>query len=762
LNEQNGTCKESKAVGKEKKQIAEPGSPKSERGRLVMDRRRFLSLSASAAALVAASGGSWRLLAGTAHGGLDSETVQGATRVVPTVCGLCTNKCGALARVVDGVVVKLDGNPRHPKSRGKLCARGQAGLQLLYDPNRLKVPLIRSGPRGSGQWRRASWQEALDYTAERLLQIKERYGPQGVLFSSTEEFQERFFLDLAEAFGSPNTIRHPTQCLVANNVAFFHTYGTVPLPDLANSCLILMAGANRAEAIITPDTLDLFANLHQRSKFIYLDPRYTVTASKADIWIPIKPGTDLAFVLAMIHVIVKENLYDRAFVEQYTHGFDKLVEHIEPYTPEWAARECEVPAAQIVEIARMFASAAPRAVFYYGRRSSFDRNQTAFRRALAIVNAIVGNWDSPGGLLPPQSVSLGFTLIPPFPDIEAPRIDGLPESYPLNNTQDGVYSRARENVLNGEPYPVKGWMVYKQNPLHGMPDRAKTQKMIDQMEFLCVIDVLPSDTAWQADVILPEATYLEREDPLHTESSLRPHVVYRQQAVEPLYESRPNFWIMKELAGRLGLGAYFDYDLKTYIENQMMTLPEEARQALREHGVWTREGYPKYGEHRAKGRFRTPTGKIEIYSTRFEQQGKDPLPVYQPLPEPPPGQYRLLMGRNAYFTHAALQNNRWLLQLYPENRLWIHPEEARRLGIRDGATVEVVSPVGRGTLKAYVTEAIRRDCVYMDHGFGHTSPALEAACGRGVSDQTLIADAADEVTGGVSYHETFVEVRAAG
>ena len=726
-------------------------------GRVSMKRRSFLSLTAGSLALSATSG-AWKLLSQEAHAGSAASVSADKVKTVPTVCALCTNKCGVMARVVDGVVVKLDGNPHHPKSQGKLCARGQAALQVTYDPNRLKVPLIRKGPRGSGEWRKASWDEALDYTAETLTRLKERYGPQSVLFSSTEGFQEHFFLDLAEAFGSPNTFRHPTQCLVANNVGFFHTYGTVPMPDVMNSCLIIMAGANRAEAIITPDTIDLFKNLHHRNKFIYIDPRYTVTASKADIWVPIKPGTDLALVLAMIHEIITEELYNREFVEAHTHGFEELEEFIKPYTPAWAAEQCEVPAAQIAEIAKMFATAAPKCVFYYGRRSSFDSNQTQFRRAIAIVNALVGNWDTEGGLLPPSSVRLGYTLIPPFPDVEASRIDGIPESYPLNNSKDGVYHAGRDNVLKGEPYPVKGWMIYKQNPLHGMPQREKTQRMIDKMEFIAVVDILPTDMAWQADVILPEATYLEREDPIHTEKSIRPHASCRQQVIEPLFETKPNLWIMQQLAKRLGLQEYFDYDIKKYIKNQTRRLPAEAKKDLKEKGVWVKPGYPRYGKHRSRGKFRTPTGKIELYSTRFEKYGKDPLPVYRSLPEPPEGKYRLLVGRNAYFTHAALQNNRWLLALYPENRLWIHPEEASRIGVRDGEQVHVKSPVGEGTLKAHVTEAIRRDSVYMDHGFGQTSPGLELAFGRGVSDQVLIEDKSDEICGGVCYHETFVEV----
>ncbi|PYV21335.1 MAG: molybdopterin oxidoreductase, partial [Acidobacteria bacterium] len=195
---------------------------------------------------------------------------------------MCVNKCSVVAVVNNGVIQKLNPNPENPRSRGMLCARGNAGLQQVYDPDRLKIPLIRAGARGEGKWRRATWDEAWDFAAQKLSGVKAKYGPQGTLWSSSESFQEIFFKNLGLAFGSPNVARHPTLCLASLNLAYSTTFGTVPSFDLLNAKYIIMSGANRMESFITPDTMDLVGSTTERkARLIYLDPRFTVTASKA-------------------------------------------------------------------------------------------------------------------------------------------------------------------------------------------------------------------------------------------------------------------------------------------------------------------------------------------------------------------------------------------------------------------------------------------------------------------------------------------------
>ena len=728
-----------------------------------VDRRTFLTLTGAAAAVLSTAGcGRVRKFLRGAPSPSEQVALRGSMTDVFSICDNCVNKCGVIGRLAGGRLVKLDPNPHFPKSRSMLCAKGQAGVQTLYDPDRLKHPLIRVGERGGGRWRKASWEEALDVTAAGLRKIRDQYGPQGVLFSSSESFQERFFRTFTQAFGSPNSVRHPSMCLSSGNIGFFVTYGTVPEFDIEHSEYVIASGANRFESFITPDTVDLAANVREgRTTLVYLDPRFTATAAKADQWLPIRPGTDLAFYLALIHVIVTERLYDRAFVAAYTHGFDELATHVEPFTPEWAATETEIPAERIRAIARDFAAHAPRAVIYRGRRSSWYTNDTEMRQTMAIANALVGNWDMKGGVVPNEQIGLGAPEPPEYPFPDVPRIDAIAEHHPLANVDDGAYVELRDAVIADTPYPVRGWMIYKQNPMHILPDRRRTEAMFRKMDFVAVIDIVPSDSAWFADVILPESTYLERTDPLEEFNSPYPFVGLRQQVVAPLFNTRPNLDIMQGLASRLGLSAFFDFDIDTYIAAQLAPLGE-TKSNLAKNGVWSNRSGRTYGATRnAEYRFRTPSGKIELTSERLRRNGYDALPQYTPPTKAPAGSLRLLPGKQAYFTHAANQNNAWLHELCPENRLWMNRASAASRHIADGDLVIVRSPIGEVRITVWVTERIRPDCVHLPHGFGQSSPALRLAAGAGASDQDLIESHWDRISGNAALHDTFVTVEKA-
>ncbi len=680
---------------------------------------------------------------------------------IPTTCDMCVNKCSLIAVVERGVVKKLNPNPENPKSKGMLCARGNAGIQQLYDPARIKHPMIRTGERGEGKWKVVSWDEALDFAAQKLSAIKEKYGPQGTLWSSSESFQEVFFRNLGQAFGSPNSVRHPTLCLASVNLAYSVTFGTVPSFDVQNARYIIMSGANRLESFITPDTMDLVDSTTERkARLIYLDPRFTKTAAKADEWYPIRPGTDLAFILAMLNVIISENRYNKEFVSTFCTGFEQLAEHVKQYTPDWATEETQIPAKDILRIACEFSDAAPRAIYYAGRRSSWSRDDFSMRRGQAILNAIVGNWDRQGGMMPNAKVELGELMFLPWDDPVAPRVDELDKNFPLAAKGDGVYLKLRENVLAGQPYPVKGWMIYKQDPMSAIPEQEKTLQMLRQMDFVGVIDIQMSDTAWYADVVLPESTYLERLDPLEMLGGIRPVVLYRQPVVKPLYDTKPVFEIVQGIAKRLNLSQYFDYTMEQWVAEQVKTLPMDLPlDYMKKHGVYSPPEYPKYGTTlKPDHRFVTKSGKIELFSERLRDTGYDPLPVYHRPSQVPAGEFRLVLGRHAFFTHANTTNYPWLNSFAPENTLWIHPQPANSLGISDADRVEVASLVGSARLKARVTPKIRPDCVFMQHGYGKRSPWLRLA-NSGGSDAQLLETAWDKVSGGAALHETFVKVR---
>ncbi|HJW84627.1 MAG TPA: molybdopterin-dependent oxidoreductase, partial [Anaerolineae bacterium] len=372
-------------------------------------------------------------------------------KIVPTMCEMCVWRCGVWAKVRDGKVVKLEGNPYHPHSKGRLCARGQSGIMNAYDPDRIKYPLIRIGARGEGRFRRATWDEALDLVANRMLEIKAKYGPEAMIFSATHNLSQPLFENLLYGFGSPNYGTQRSLCFNAMVVANLMTYGVEePGRDYRTAKYIIYTGRNMLEAISTSETSDLVEAIARGAHVVVLDPRFTKTASKAE-WLPIKPGADLAFHLALLNVIVGEGRHNREFVETNTLGFDELKTAVTQHTPEWAAPICGVDAGTIRRIARDFAAAGPDAMAHPGWRTSNFVNSFQTERAIAILNGLVGNWQrtlvNGGG--EEGGVTLCKPAQPPYPRIAAQRLDGVPWKYPLVPLKLGVFQEIRDAIISG-------------------------------------------------------------------------------------------------------------------------------------------------------------------------------------------------------------------------------------------------------------------------------------------------------------------------
>ncbi|OGR35746.1 MAG: nitrate reductase, partial [Desulfovibrionales bacterium GWA2_65_9] len=680
-----------------------------------------------------------------------------------SVCDMCFNRCGLIARVEQGIVTKLDPNPKFTKSRGMLCARGNAGVAQVYDPDRLKTPMLRVGARGEGKWKAISWDEAIELAASRMKDIAAKHTRCGMLFSAGADMQSGFVSRFAEAFGSFNVTSHESLCLLSGNRAFVDTFGDVPVPDVKHSRYVILAGANRLEALITPDSMDLVAIMRDGAKVVVLDPRYTKSAALASEWHPIRPGTDMAFMLALANVIISEKLYDAAYMAERTSGFDKLAAHVAEMTPEWAEKQTGIPAADIARIARELAAAAPASMVYPGRRSSDYENATQIRRSFAIVNALLGNYDRPGGLVPARPAGLKKVAFePPWYDDTPPgRVDA--KSVPLLFDDEGSFVLTREAVIKGAPYPIKGWFVYKTNPMATAPERRKTREMIDKLDFMVVVDITMSDTAWMADLVLPAPSAMERQDPVQAlqAGAEGACLVWRDPVIPAMYESRPVFDILKALAGKLGLGEFFDFDIAGYRKQQLAAF-SEAEEILKRDGVFYPPN-PPLGSTDGQP-FKTPSQKIELFSTRYADLGLDPLPVYTP-PKPSPEanrRFRLVVGRSACVTQGSSTNNALLTEFEPENTLWLNEEAAKELGIRQGDVVQVESPAGKGELKALVTPKIRKDTVYMLSGFGSISGGLSRTKGVGASIVELIESRFDTICGNSAIHETFLSVRKKG
>lgn len=676
---------------------------------------------------------------------------------IPSMCEMCVWRCGLIAKVKDGRVVKLDGNPEHPHSRGNLCPRGQSGLMNTYDPDRVLTPLIRVGKRGEGKFRKASWEEALDIVASNMLKIKEKYGAEAMVFSTTHCLTQPQFENLLYAFGSPNYGTQRSLCFNAMIVSNLMTYGMEEPARIYDDKLayILLTGRNLLEAISTSETHDLIAAIDRGAKVVYLDPRFTKTAAKASEWLPIKPGTDLAFHLALLNVIIQEKLYNAAFVEKNTIGFDELKKEVSKYTPAWAELLTGIPAETISRIAREFAAAAPHALAHNGWRTSNFINSFHTQRAISILNALIGNWDvvlTEGGS--EEGGTLGAPKQPPFPRISALRLDGVPWKYPVVPLKLGVFQELRDAILTGDPYQAHGWFISRQNPIQALPDRGKTLEAFGKMDFIATVDILMNDTAWFSDVVLPEASYLERYDPLLPVDG---KAFLRQPVIEPQGEAKSALWIYKQLGERLGLGDYFQYeDEEDYLRQQLKPLGVSLEDVKA-------KGFAEMPEEEKNGEitFNTPSGKIEVYSETLKNAGFSPWPTWEEPPMPKEDEFYLLTGKVAQHTQFGTQNNQLLHKYSDEPRLWMNAKTASQLGLETDDWVEVKSAVGQVHIKLLATEAIRPDCVYMTPGYGHLSKGLKTAFGIGASDSVLHETYTDPISGSQALSQTFVTVKKA-
>jgi thiosulfate reductase/polysulfide reductase chain A len=690
---------------------------------------------------------------------------------VYSLCFMCSVRCPIKVQAKDGQVRWIEGNPHVAGMEGSLCPRGAAGTALLYDQQRVQAPMIRVGKRGEGQWRKATWDEALDYVAERLQKTIETYGGHSVVLGERTQLATHVSKTFLKAIGSPNHFTHDALCKGSVNTACRSLFGYTDAQigaDYKNTKHIVLYGRNIFEAISVKEVNNLMKALENGAKMTYIDPRVTVTATKAHRYWMIRPGTDLALNYALIHVILKERLYDAEFVNRWVLGLNELQEFVETYTPEWAATETGVPAQEIVALAREISKDMPSVIFHYGYRGAHHTNEIHLRRSILILNALMGSVEAKGGIFfkkGPGEVGgkpAGKLTSQEFPKIDVPRCDkvGTPD-FPLPDPNHGAVQILPFAILNEDPYPVKAMIAYRLDPLMSIAQTELTKKALEKLDLIVAIDINYSDIAWYADVILPESTYLERTDCIQQANGLSPQMFLRKQVVPPRYDTREGAMILKQIGERIGIGSYFPYK----------SMEELVDWQLRDTGFtqadFAAKGFVAYGKgpifwDRTDGlKLKTPSGRIEFRSSLLENAGFDSFPAYASMPSPPEGQFRLITGRLALHTHVSTQNNPYLNELCPENVAWINTRRATELGIKNSDMLEIASKCGSGRVKAFVTDLIHPEALFILHGFGHEAKRAARSYNRGVSDSLLQENLYDKVGGSPAYHDTFVTVKAA-
>ncbi|HSO71355.1 MAG TPA: molybdopterin-dependent oxidoreductase, partial [Thermodesulfobacteriota bacterium] len=439
-------------------------------------------------------------------------------RTVYSICGMCAVRCPIQVEVENGRVVWLQGNPHDKAMETSLCAKGSAGLALEYDDERPHQPLIRTGPRGSGQWREASWDEALDYVAAKLQEVIAEYGGRGVVLSDRGGAFNDLTKSFIKAIGSPNYFDHDCTCgRNAHHAAksLFGLGSTGWVYDIKNTAHIVLFGRNLLESLQVKEAKEFMEALNRGAKCTYIDIRATVTASKATRFWMVRPNTEYALNLAFIHQIIAENLYDTDFVSRWTVGLEALKNGVQGKTPEWAESQTGVPADEIRAFVREIAADAPKVIFHPGWMTARHGQSFYTSRTSYILNVLLGAIETPGGLIISKEAQdagkKGLKkLVDLSPKVEEKRVDGAGWKYKHFDPGSGLLHRLFPALETGEPYPVGAYIAYRHDPLSALPDPQAQIRAYEKLKLLVSIDVNYSETSWVADVILPEATYLER------------------------------------------------------------------------------------------------------------------------------------------------------------------------------------------------------------------------------------------------------------
>ncbi len=725
-----------------------------------ISRRKFLKISATTISAAATLGAVGKITADVNK--ISGNTTKGL-RKIPTFCDICFWKCGVIAYVKDGKLWKLEGNPLDPLSRGRLCPRGTGGVGSHYDPDRLKSPLIRKNNRGKEEWVAVTWDEAFDYIAQKMQDIKSKYGAESIAMFS-HGIGGNFLKHTLKAFGT-NNFAAPSfaQCRGPRDVGFKLTFGEdVSSPertDIKNSKCLVLIGYHLGENMHNSQVQEFSEAIKKGASIIVVDPRFSIAASKAKYYLPIKPGTDLALILAWMNVIVNENLYDREYIEKYGFGFEQFKAEISNYTPEWAYPETGIEPDLIRNTAYEMAKYKPATLVHPGRHVTWYGDDTQRSRAIALLNALLGSWGRKGGFYTPVSMDLPDYPYPSYPKPTKPKVDNPDLKYPF--AIETVTNGIREATISGNPYPVKGWFVYATNLIHALPNEDETIRAIQNLDLLVVIDVIPSEIAGWADVVLPESIYLERYDDLNVEWFREPFISLRQPVVDSPNDQKPNWWIAKKLAEKLELSEYYPWEnIEDYLEYRLSAGGYDFEE-LKKTGIIKGSPQPIYFETGVPIEFPTPSGKIEFYSLQLAKAGFDPVPKYKKPEEGPPGYFRLLYGRAPVHSFSRTQTNRILMDMYNENEVWINKFIADRLGLKSGDYVKLKNQDGvvSNKIKVKATERIRPDCVYIVHGFGHNSKMLKFAYKKGASDSQLIKRyVIDPLMGGTGMNVNFVTI----
>ena len=747
----------------------------------------------------------------------------------------CHQLCALKVWVKEGKIRKLESAdyPGDPTARS-ICLKGLSNARLVYHPDRLKYPLKRIGDRGEGKWQRITWEEAFDTIASKLLEVKEKYGPESVKVIAASSSHVGVLMGrlmaarFANVWGAGGNFEPKSHWLADMRIpaASLLTLGdsgqSHRLQDLIHSKMIILWGGNPAETYF-PEMRFILDARDNGAKLVVIGPLFDATAAKADRWVPIRPATDAALAMAMIHVIIEEGLYDKNFVMRHTVGpflvrgdsklflregeeyrvwdltagvpcradrasdpalfgsftvdgvtckpaFQALAERAAYYTPEIAEGITGVPADTIRELAQEYGRSRPAAIrMYYGMSRTL--NSTLSSRAVITLGAVTGNIGlSGGGASIPQITP---SIVLNEPGVACP--PGAPGVKTLPGSRSSI--RGWRQIRDGKPYPIKVLFNSYRNDLQCDGHVEGYREIFKGIDLVVVTDIFMTRTARYADLVLPEATIYERDDLVTATDYLQ----RMEKAIDPLYETKSALEIWSQIARRVGLGKYFERTPRDYmrilLDSNHPSLSGITLERLEKEKI-VRGNVPFPPEIPfARKQFATPSGRIEFYNELLVEFGQE-VPVHRETLESPrrsllARQYplTLLSAKVRATTHSVMANVDWMQEVSSEPMLDMNPVDAEKRDIGDGDRVIAFNDRGKVKLKARLCEAVPPGTVNVPHGWwpeqfveGHYSDLLHRMDDLSIIDPALEKDFVirdSRACSGLIHYDCLAEVQKA-
>lgn len=673
---------------------------------------------------------------------LDIAAERGET-VIPTLCAMCgpgASNCGIYAFVKNGKFLRAAGMREYPVNHGTLCSKAHAAPQWVYSPDRIKTPLRRTGRKGEGKFEPITWDDAIGIIAEKLTEQKNKFGPESLaILSPAKRSYNDYLRRFLTVHGSPNC-GHSGICAMQMAFAFTYTVGGWPKAEAENSDLIIYWGRQPVYSGASTQSSRNLTSAHQRgAKIIAVKPSAEPDTAFAGIWLPVRPGTDAALALSMLNIVITENLYDAGFVSQWCWGFDKLKEHVQQYTPQWAEGITGIPAEKISEVSRLYAGTR-KASIDLGNGVEHSPSSNDCIRAVAILISITGHLDRPGGNVfrPGGDPRIGRVTLPErftqemINKLVAPE---FPKSYePFIEGLTSAYYRIFESILTEKPYPIKTIIAPGTQPSVSTRGTRNVLKALEKLDFYVVADVTRTADMNYADIVMPVATPYETDHPFEAGSGF---MIARSRVIDPLGDYKSIYEFFLDLGTAMGYGAdFWNGDINACMD-ELLTPSNITMDELRKHPSGMRfpgkeMTYEKYSRvfsrkspRLSKAPF-LPHGKVEIYNDGFEAAGFNPLPEWREPPESLTGtpelaaEYPLMLSdyhTSKSYTASWLRNVPMLRELEPAPALHIHPDAAAARDIENGDKVIVDSPHGWLEVQALVYPGIRPDTVMILHGW---------------------------------------------